>query len=316
MLRGFHSSRYRREIMRYDCRLTGPPYCAVAPVAAHTYPNGFRMRQNVGIENNPSMAGEQASNVMIDARERLPRADVPKAPSLLPVISPPGSRSVDTLAAPPAESSEFCFDNDSECEDGWEMGDQSVSVHSEPEIEKPAPENPTTEKRTPEVPHSEKKHCEEEQGKERIRLIAQNAIALEPERKQVGRRTETVEEGHQQIRKQERENSLDRGECDRRPPCATLFQMLQYDDTIDPRGQGLLYYQKFWHLSEVEISVRGELLHGTALEFHQNTLRLINDTHSYYIPLRQVDYIRTDDGLKTCFSDGRFGPVPPLRVSP
>ena len=152
-------------------------------------------------------------------------------------------------------------------------------------------------------------HCHDGEGVEQRRGMPQNARESDPGDQKANEKTEANEESAKHKQKKR-----EHGEPDKCAPCSSLFQTLQYDDTIDPCGEGLLYYQKFWYLNEVEICVKGELLYGTALEFHQNTLRLINDTHSYYIPLRQVDYIRTGDGLKTCFTDGRFGPVPPLRV--
>lgn len=80
-----------------------------------------------------------------------------------------------------------------------------------------------------------------------------------------------------------------------------LFSPLRYAPCIDPFGEGLLYYQKYWFLSDVDISVRGEMVSGTPMGLHDNTLRLINKEYSYYIPLRQVDYIRTADGLESSF---------------
>ena len=62
--------------------------------------------------------------------------------------------------------------------------------------------------------------------------------------------------------------------------------------------QGLLYYQKWWFRSKVDISVNGEKFHGTPIFLHDNTIRLVNDDYSYFVPLAKVDYIRTTDGLK------------------
>lgn len=65
----------------------------------------------------------------------------------------------------------------------------------------------------------------------------------------------------------------------------------------DAEAQGLLYYKKWWYLREVDLSVRGELLTGIPIYFQQDTLRVVNDAFSYFIPMAHVDYIRTPDGL-------------------
>lgn len=146
---------------------------------------------------------------------------------------------------------------------------------------------------------------------ELVRMLAQMAARQDHQNEKEAREAPPCDD---------RDTRADCGTCgdcgppDGEAPCSSLFEPIRYDDCANPYGEGLLYYQKFWYLNDVEISVRGEILCGTTLEFHENTLRLISDTHSYYIPLRQVDYIKTSDGLQTSFIDGRFGPVDPVRV--
>lgn len=64
-------------------------------------------------------------------------------------------------------------------------------------------------------------------------------------------------------------------------------------------GRGLYRYRKWWELNEVDIRVCGDLLTGTPIFTDCNTLRVVNDAYSYFIPLEKVDYIRTNDGLKS-----------------
>ena len=63
-------------------------------------------------------------------------------------------------------------------------------------------------------------------------------------------------------------------------------------------GRGLLYYRKWWELSEVDICVGGSLLTGIPVFMYENTLRVVNEEHSYFIPLEKIDYIQTTDGLQ------------------
>lgn len=60
---------------------------------------------------------------------------------------------------------------------------------------------------------------------------------------------------------------------------------------------GLLHYRKWWERVEAEILVNGKLITGIPIFIEENTLRVINKDHSYFIPLEKVDYIRTNDGL-------------------
>lgn len=68
-----------------------------------------------------------------------------------------------------------------------------------------------------------------------------------------------------------------------------------------PDRTGLLNYRNFWELVEVEILVNGKLITGIPIFVEDNTFRIINDKHSYFIPLKNVDYIRTNDGLRSSF---------------
>lgn len=65
-------------------------------------------------------------------------------------------------------------------------------------------------------------------------------------------------------------------------------------------GRGLFHYSKWWERSEVDIFVNGNILTGIPILTDKNTLRVINGSHSYFIPLEKVDYIRTTDGLESC----------------
>ena len=60
---------------------------------------------------------------------------------------------------------------------------------------------------------------------------------------------------------------------------------------------GLLHYRKWWEHSPVDISVCGKIISGTPIFIEENTLRVVNSKHSYFIPLEKVDFIRTADGL-------------------
>lgn len=71
-----------------------------------------------------------------------------------------------------------------------------------------------------------------------------------------------------------------------------------YDKQADAYGEGLLYFQKWWFLNnDIDISVGGKLLRGTPIFLRENTLRMVSDDHSYFIPLRHVEYIRTPHGM-------------------
>ena len=65
--------------------------------------------------------------------------------------------------------------------------------------------------------------------------------------------------------------------------------------------RGLLAYKKWWFRRQVGICVRGKLLCGMPVYLCENTLRVINQAHSYFIPLANVDYIQTADGLDAAY---------------
>lgn len=65
---------------------------------------------------------------------------------------------------------------------------------------------------------------------------------------------------------------------------------------------GFLHYRKWWELIEVDISVCGKIITGIPIFAEENTLRVINDNHSYFIPIEKIDYIRTTDGLRSSFN--------------
>jgi len=64
---------------------------------------------------------------------------------------------------------------------------------------------------------------------------------------------------------------------------------------------GLLHYRQWWERNEVDISVCGKLISGTPIFVEENTLRVVNCKHSYFIPIEKIDYIRTTDGLCSGF---------------
>lgn len=63
---------------------------------------------------------------------------------------------------------------------------------------------------------------------------------------------------------------------------------------------GLLHYRKWWERVDVDILVNGKLISGIPIFIEEDTLRVINNDYSYFIPLEKVDYIRTTDGLDSC----------------
>lgn len=64
---------------------------------------------------------------------------------------------------------------------------------------------------------------------------------------------------------------------------------------------GLLHFRQWWERVEADISVFGTLISGIPIFVENNTLRVINDHYSYFIPIEKIDYIRTTDGLKSSF---------------
>ncbi|MCD7947513.1 MAG: hypothetical protein LUG13_04340 [Oscillospiraceae bacterium] len=78
--------------------------------------------------------------------------------------------------------------------------------------------------------------------------------------------------------------------CDTIPPNAAA---VRHRDAAD---EGLLCYKEWWYRRNVDVVVRGERLSGMPILIHNHTIRLVNPSYSYFIPLSHVDYIRTDDG--------------------
>lgn len=91
--------------------------------------------------------------------------------------------------------------------------------------------------------------------------------------------------------------------------CESIFNYLhenQHDRQLleeGLHGRGLLHYRKWWELSDVDIFINGDKITGIPIFAEKNTLRVINDGYSYFIPLEKVDYIRTTDGLKSSFQN-------------
>ncbi|MCL1963721.1 MAG: hypothetical protein FWF69_01490 [Firmicutes bacterium] len=89
----------------------------------------------------------------------------------------------------------------------------------------------------------------------------------------------------------------DRGGVDERDAWVPHGISVHYDKAVDAYGEGLLYFQKWWFLNDIELSVGGTLLSGTPIFLRDNTLRMVDKTHSYFIPLRHVEYIKTPNGM-------------------
>lgn len=79
---------------------------------------------------------------------------------------------------------------------------------------------------------------------------------------------------------------------------------------LDEELKGLLHYKKWWFMREVGISVNGQMLTGTPILMHERTLRVVNDDYSYFIPMRNIDYIRTPDGLSMLLTEFTDPPLP------
>lgn len=67
---------------------------------------------------------------------------------------------------------------------------------------------------------------------------------------------------------------------------------------VSVEESGLKQYKKWWFRRKVDISVNGDMVTGTPVFIKENTLRVIGNLNSYFIPLHKIDYIRTDDGLE------------------
>lgn len=62
-------------------------------------------------------------------------------------------------------------------------------------------------------------------------------------------------------------------------------------------GRGLFHYQEWWFRNQIDICVNGKLISGIPIFADHNTIRVVNEKHSYFIPVEKIDYIRTPDGL-------------------
>lgn len=68
-------------------------------------------------------------------------------------------------------------------------------------------------------------------------------------------------------------------------------------DSMKVKENGLNCFKKWWFRRSADIYVNGNAITGIPIFLHEDTLRVINDAYSYFIPLHKVDYIRTNDGL-------------------
>lgn len=76
-----------------------------------------------------------------------------------------------------------------------------------------------------------------------------------------------------------------------------IIEAAQSKGSDNPELSGLLHFREWWELVEVNICVGGKLISGIPIFMEEDTLRVVDRNHSYFIPLRKVDYIRTNDGL-------------------
>lgn len=68
-------------------------------------------------------------------------------------------------------------------------------------------------------------------------------------------------------------------------------------NALSEESRGLLHYKKWWLLRHIDLRVNGEMLSGTPIFVEKGTMRLVDKSYSYFIPLSKVDYIRTQDGF-------------------
>jgi len=69
-----------------------------------------------------------------------------------------------------------------------------------------------------------------------------------------------------------------------------------------PEAEGLFQFRKWWEYEKVELRVNGSLLEGVPIFADETVMRIVNDDHSYFIPLCKVDYIRTENGFNGTLS--------------
>ena len=76
------------------------------------------------------------------------------------------------------------------------------------------------------------------------------------------------------------------------------------DGCRKPCGAGLTQFKEWWFERMVDIRVGDVTLRGMPLFLRGDTLRVVCDAHSYFIPLSRIDYIRTPNGLAQCGGGG------------
>lgn len=64
-------------------------------------------------------------------------------------------------------------------------------------------------------------------------------------------------------------------------------------------GRGLFHYQKWWFRNQIDICVNGKLISGIPIFADHNTIRVVNEKNSYFIPVEKIDFIRTPDGFES-----------------
>jgi|GEM_PF-2927182 len=72
---------------------------------------------------------------------------------------------------------------------------------------------------------------------------------------------------------------------------------------------GLLHFREWWELVGVNIYVGGRQISGVPIFVEEDTLRVIDNDYSYFIPLGKVDFIRTNDGLCSNFNTSDNRPI-------
>lgn len=90
----------------------------------------------------------------------------------------------------------------------------------------------------------------------------------------------------------------DETDCPEESPPSPYIPNLSDSEETDPSIKGLLHFKKWWQFRDVGVSVNGVLVTGTPIQLQKKTLRVVNDQYSYFIPMKNVDYIRTPDGLE------------------
>lgn len=92
------------------------------------------------------------------------------------------------------------------------------------------------------------------------------------------------------------------------PPSPYIPNLSDSEET-DPNIKGLLHFKKWWQFRDVGVSVNGVLVTGTPIQLQKRTLRVVNDQYSYFIPMKNVDFIRTPDGLEMSYLEFEGEPM-------